>query len=271
LVTSHYHNRCDRKEAIMQNANDQTAQNIKGEAEETLTDSPTEKQTPEEVSLPEVEGEDSLSKPEAESKETHTEDIAVPKKGAQSRIKGLVSNNKQLKDENSSLAEQVAELTQSVEGVPAMPEYQPQVQPGGEISIDQYKTDVARTANSVVDLKLKQERIINKVNIEAQQAISKYSELDPNSDQYNSEISEIVTEASMAYIKSSPTGSLKQFVDKMMKPYRQAVAKEVGQATENIAKQVSQSAIRPTPAPKGEKKFEDLSITEMEEQLGTVH
>lgn len=264
-------NRCVKKGGHMAKANDQEALNPKGEADNTLTESPTEEKTPEEVLEPEAKVEES-SKADVKGEETHTEDKpVVPKKGAKRRIKQLLEEKKQLKDENLSLAEQVAELTGAVEEQPVAPVYQPQVEPGKEVSIEQYKQDVAKTANSIVDLKLKQERIINRVNTEANQAMAEYPELNPNNDRYNAELSETVTEAAMAYIKSNPTGSLKKFVDKLMKPYKKAVTKEVGQATENIAKQVSQTAIRPTPAPKGEKKFEDLSIPEMEERLGVVY
>ena len=55
-----------------------------------------------------------------------------------------------------------------------------------------------------------------------------------------------------------------------MKPYNRAVAKEVGKVTENIAKQVSETALRPTQIATSEKKFEELSIKEMEKQLGVV-
>ena len=56
----------------------------------------------------------------------------------------------------------------------------------------------------------------------------------------------------------------------MMKPYKRAVTKQVGQVTENIAKQVSETATRPTGVASSEKKFEELSLEEMEEKLGTV-
>jgi hypothetical protein len=55
-----------------------------------------------------------------------------------------------------------------------------------------------------------------------------------------------------------------------MKPYLRAVNKEVGQATENIAKQVSESALRPTSIRKEEKATADKTVEELEQELGVV-
>ena len=99
-----------------------------------------------------------------------------------------------------------------------------------------------------------------------------YPELDPESDSFDKELSESVTEATLAYVKSEPyTASPKKFVDKMMKPYRRAVTKEVGKASENIARQVSQAAQRPTSVSTGGKKSDnELSIKELEDKYGIV-
>jgi hypothetical protein len=56
-----------------------------------------------------------------------------------------------------------------------------------------------------------------------------------------------------------------------MKPYKAAITREVGQATENIAKQVSETALRPTSVRKPEKAAGDKTLAELEQELGIVN
>lgn len=207
--------------------------------------------------------------PEAPKEETET--VEVPKKGAQQRIQELVSEKKQAEEKAKGLEEKLAELTSPVGHETPQAPYTPQVTPGQELTTDQYKQDVLSTAQALVDLRVKQSEAVQRINSEASQAVRKYPQLDPESDQFNRELSDSVTEATMAYVKAEPfTASPKKFVDKMIKPYLQAVTQEVGKATENIAKQVSQAAVRPTSVQRSEKPFKDLSIKEMEKKLGVV-
>jgi len=98
-----------------------------------------------------------------------------------------------------------------------------------------------------------------------------YSQLDPDSDNFDQELSDVITEATEAYVKANPyTASVKKFVAKLMKPYKGAVEKEVGQASEQIAKQASQAALRPTSVRKPEKSAAEKSIAELEDELGLV-
>jgi len=173
-----------------------------------------------------------------------------------------------------SLAEKLGELTGSDEPQPSpygQEQYQPQVTPGAEISPDQYKQDVMRTADSIVQIRIKQQDAVNRINNEANAVVSKYPQLDPESDKFDRELSDSVTAAVEASVKADPyKASPKKLVAKMMKPYQRAVAKQVGKVTENIAKQVSETATRPTSVASSEKKFEELSLKEMEKKLGTV-
>jgi hypothetical protein len=101
--------------------------------------------------------------------------------------------------------------------------------------------------------------------------LRKYPQLDPDSDQFDPELSETVTEAVEAKVKSDPyNASVKGFVDKLMKPFQKAVTKEVGKMGETIAKQVSQSALRPTAVKSTEKQSKDMSLEELEAKLGVV-
>ena len=215
---------------------------------------------------------------EVEGRETETEES--PKKGYSQRVRELNAKAKeaearaeQAEAKAQSLVGRLAEITGSIEPRTDFNQsYRPAVEPGAEISPEQYQQDVMRTADSLVTLRINQERTLNRINSEANEALRSYSELDPESDNFNRELSDTVTEAVEAHIRANPyQASVKRFVDKLMKPYQRAVTKEVGKATENLAKQVSETAVRPTAMSKTEKPFEELSIKEMEKKLGVVH
>jgi len=238
------------------------------EAGEEASDSATpaeETKATEEVTKEEPKGEESS---ETETKVTETEESK--KKGYSARVRELDHKAKQAEAKAVSLEEKLAELTSQL-GSGAQAPYTSQVQPGAEVTPEQYEQDVTRRADSLVQLRLQQERVITNINREASEAVGEYPELNPKSDTFNRDLSDSVTEAAWAFAQANPTGSVKKFVDKLMKPYRKAVTKEVGQQSENLAKQVSEAALRPTTITKtAEKDFKDLPIEEMEKKLGTV-
>lgn len=199
-----------------------------------------------------------------------------PRKGAQSRIKELNTKVK-------SLEEKLAELTSPV-GLQT--NYQPQFNPtepivadGEEISVQELNQRIAQRdqrllqqANAHSELRMKQTEAVNRINSEAVSVIRKYPQLDPDNENFDQELSDSITEATESYVKAQPySASVSQFVDKLMKPYTRAVEKEVGKATANIAKQVTETALRPTSIQKGEKKASELSIAELEAKLGVVN
>ena len=236
-------------------------------------DSPTTDKAPEEVEESELETE-ATAEEEEEEEATETEE-KVQKKGYTQRVRELAGEKNELKEQVKSLEETIAELTGSVEPQAQMPTYNPQfpdLQPGSEISPEQYKQDLLRTADAMVSLRVKQSEAINRINNEAAEVIRVYSELDPESENFNEELSETVTEATESYIKANPyNASVKNFVARLMKPYQGAVTKEVGKATEQIAKQVSEAALKPTSIRKGEKTAADMTPKELEQKLGIVN
>lgn len=208
---------------------------------------------------------------ETETQTTEGETIDAPKKGYSARVQELANKARSAEDKVKSLEERIAELTGSVEPQTDFSQYSPQVEPGSEVSPDQYRTDVLRTAESMVTLKLKQSEAVNRINSESSESMRKYPELDPSSDSFNKELSESITDAVEAHVKVNPySASVSKFVDKLMKPYKGAVDKEVGKAAENIAKQVSAAALKPTNVSRPEKNASEKSIAELEAELGIV-
>jgi hypothetical protein len=205
-------------------------------------------------------------------KEETTETEDVQKKGYSQRVQELANKARAAEERAKSLEERIAEITGSYEPQAQMPTYTPQVQPGEEISPEQYKQDVLRSADALVTLRVKQSEAINRINTETSEAMRAYPELDPDNENFNSEISDMVTEATEAHIKANPySASVKSFVGKMMKPYKQAVTREVGKAQETVAKQVSEAALRPTSIRKTEKSASEMTLNELEQKLGVVH
>jgi hypothetical protein len=117
---------------------------------------------------------------------------------------------------------------------------------------------------------LARERNLNRINDEAHKVIQKYPQLNPDSEEFDKDLSDTVSMAAEGYLKGAPTSSVTKFVADMMKPYLRSIDNEVGKQREAITKQASQSALRPTQVPKGEKPFGELSLAEMEAYLGGV-
>ena len=224
------------------------------------------------------------SKVETESaEEVNTEVVQTEesqKKGASQRIRELANEKNEYKEKYESLAQQMEKLTSSAQPTIGQTEVadEPIIKPGEEIDgaeLDKrLRTREASTVQKAVaaaQLVSKQNEVISRINSESQEALKKYPELDPDSDKFNPDLSESVTEAVLAHAKADPyNASPKKLVEKMMRPYKQAVAKEVGQETENIAKQVSETALRPTTIRKVEKPAAEKSIRELEAELGIV-
>jgi len=262
------------------------ALNEKDEMENIPDTTPVaEEKQPEEVAEPEV---DTEPTGEVETKEEVTE--TEPRKGYSKRVRELNAKAKaeakaraEAEAKAQSLAEKVAELTSSVEPQAGyqpqpLPPEQPLVAPGEEIDaleldrrLKVREANQIRRTDALIKLRGKQQDAISRITQESNEVVRKYPELDPESDTFNKDLSETVTEAVEAYIKADPyNASVKKFVAKLMKPYKQAVTKEVGKVTEDIAKQSSQSALKPTSVRKGEKSAEDKTIEELEKELGIV-
>lgn len=185
------------------------------------------------------------------------------KRTARDRIRELASERNQYKEKYKSLQEQIAELTgQGDQGYENQEPYRPQYEPGSEITTDQYNQDVYRTADSLVQLRLAQQKHIERVNSEASETISSYEQLNPKSEKFDPELSESISNAALAHMRLNPTASVKKFVDGLMKPYMRSVTKQVEDQAEGLARQVTQSALRPGTSAKGSG---ELSPEELQE------
>ncbi len=203
----------------------------------------------------------------SEDSETTGEDS---KKGYSNRVRELNQRAKAAEEKAQSLEAKMAAMTAPQGYQPPINNFnEPIVKPGEEIDAQEFERRVLQRADAKAQLYVKQAEAINRINTEAQAVTQLYPELDPESDSFNADLSDTIAEATEAYVRNNPyTASVKQFVNKMMKPYKGAVSKEVGKATENIAKQVSQAALRPNSIKQPEKAAHEKSIAELEAELG---
>ncbi len=246
------------------------------EIEEVVTppESPTsdnDKDFYSDIPEPKTEAEDSASLDEVEAGSGEEESETASNKGAKDRIRELNSKAKAEKERAESLARQVEELTAASQ----MPQFDlganlPQSE-SGEITAEELEARILHKAAALSELRLHQQQAAQKVQQEANEVMQDFQELNPDSDEYDSELSEAITEASLAYVRANPGKSLKQYVHKLMKPYKRAIQKEVGDMADTVTRQAAEKALRPTSTPKGGKRTEDLSERELEEKLGLVY
>jgi hypothetical protein len=238
--------------------------------EEQKTITPEETTPPTEPSSANPEVEQAPSQEEPESQVESSQPEGAPVKPVEKRIHKLVDERDRERERAESLARQVEALTDQLSGQPQASMPQSTLEPGAEITPEQYRADVARQAQAITQMELQKERIINRVNKEAMESMKAHPELDPSSDSFDKELSDTVSETVKAQFLANPNASVTRLVNQMMKPYRKAVDKKVAQQTEVITKQASESAIRPSQVKVGETPFEKLSQKEMEEKLGIV-
>jgi hypothetical protein len=259
---------------------------VKDTEEVQLPEEPsTSQETTEEVEEPQG---DVATEPEVTEAETAESNKGYSQRVRELNAKAKAAEQKAVEAEQraQSLSERIAELTQPIglEGQ-SSPTYSPTVNEGDEITPEKYQGDINQAANQIVEWRLRQERAVNKIERDTNEAIRKYPELDPdNKEIFNQELSDAVTEAvekealittydrnGKAVKTVNLNANIDKFVDKLMKPYKASVAREVGQVSENIAKQVSETALRPTTVRKQEKAAQDKTLAELEAELGIVN
>lgn len=207
----------------------------------------------------------------AESEGEAIETEGETKKGAEARIRELNSRAKQAEERAQSLEQKLAEITGGIPSFdPNQGLYTPQFEPGTEIDQATLQQQMQRTALSAAQLIAANERNVARISRESQEVLKKYPQLDPDSDSFDEDLSDSITDAVKAHLKANPTGSVKNKVDQWMKPYQRSVSKQVGQERETLAKQVSEAATRPGAVVKVTKTPAEKSIKELEAELGFV-
>jgi len=217
---------------------------------------------PDEPKQPDVEVEP--VQPETTVKSTDETDTEGHKvSGAEKRIHKLVDERDEYKAKADDLSTRLAELTAGSQSQGDYPTTEPDQSGDRELTIDDLRT-IAR-------LEVEKERTVNRINSEAREAQKFYPELDRSSDTFDADVNEAVTEAVWNAIKLDPSQSVTKLTDKYMKPYLKAAERAVGQEKATLAKQASETALRPSNIKVMDKKSADKSIEELEVELEIVY
>jgi len=263
-------------------SNDKKALTEKAEEEVSLPTSPVEEpKATEEVKEPEA---PEVSEAKEEVAETEKEKT---KKGYSKRVRQLNTKAKEAEAKVQSLEEKLTELTDQARSsvqtapaidVPTQSPAEPIFKPGEEIDTVEFEKrmktrdeKILKQATAAGELRSRQSEAISRIKTESSEALRRHPELDPKSDSFNRELSDSITAGVEAMVKANPySASVNKFVDKLMKPYKGAVTKAVGKQTEELAKQASQGAIKPTSVRKVDKSAVEKTIAELEEELGII-
>lgn len=206
--------------------------------------------------------------PETSTEEEVTEGATEEsnRKTASSRIRELVAEKKEAVARAESLADQVRKFT-APQPQPYTPPVSESVDDDGQITYE----EMMRRNDALIQIRLAQQDNIHRVNNESLEVIKAHPELDPDSDSFDSDLSESISKATLAYIQGNPTAPVKEFVNSLMKPYTRAVEKRAQGQADVLTKQTSQQAMRPTQVQEQEKPFSELTIEQMESKLEKVY
>lgn len=140
-----------------------------------------------------------------------------------------------------------------------------------------YNQEVARQAEMIADLKLQQfeqkqqvKAIADNFERDVENIERKYPELNADSDSYDSALSNKIASMYEKLSAKTPDIRLKDIVDDVMEVATRKSAEASAKVSAKVAQTAAESTLKPDTSAKGNdsKDFTDLSLKEMEEQLG---
>ena len=142
-----------------------------------------------------------------------------------------------------------------------------------DISAEDYKRDVVTTADSLVRARIQQARALDAKAIEVQSDLralqATHSELDPESDNYDEELSTKLAGLFGEQLKANPNAKLSEFAGTVMSLRQGGEEKGKDAATAKLAAQKSEEALTPSTAEIEDvsKPFEEMNLQEQEKYL----
>lgn len=238
------------------------------EVEETTLTTPSQEQTEsEEVTTEESEA----ASDEVVEETTEVKSEEEPVKKRSNRLERRFAKMSQKHREQEEEIRRLSALQQpTVESSPQIPLDQ-------EITLDQYGQDVARQAKTIASAEIQQLRMEQALKERADnferdvEAIErKYDVLNEDSPNHDSVLSSKVAGMYERLSKDNPNIRLKDIVEDIMEIADRQSASSNASVSASVAQAAAETSIKPdTTANKESKKsFEELSLREMEEQLG---
>jgi len=136
------------------------------------------------------------------------------------------------------------------------------------ITMEEYQKNVLNTADIIVQARMAQFNKANEIRSDLEKVESKYEELNPESDEYNEDVSNKISSLFETQLKADQNARLSKFVDSIMSLRKKSEQKGKDSVTTKMVEQKAEEAISPheiEPAP--DKPFEKLSLDEKEKYL----
>lgn len=251
---------------------------------ESALDQEQSQETGEEEPTTEVEDSQSQSEEDAQAESEQAETLS-PR--GEKRVGKLLSKLKERTDERNGLRamlhpqQEVApqqNANQMPFGTPPweQPQYGQLPQLGDEVTPEQYQAHVAMMAGNIAKAEvnhLKSElHKADQLGRDARDVESRYSLLNPDSDEYNSKLDGVIADYYQKARAADPSLRLTKFVDDFMSSYQEGQSRGKEQEYERVSRQVAQGAVTPSGSGQqsksdGPKDFDSMSTSEKESWL----
>lgn len=237
------------------------------EVEETTLATPSQEQTESE----EVTTEESA---------TASDEVAVETEEVKSEEEPVKKRSNRLERRFAKMSQKHREQEEEIRRLSAMQQPivdTPQVPLDQEITLDQYGQDVARQAKAAASAEIQQIRYEQALKERADNferdvdyIERKYDILNEDSPNHDSKISSKVASMYEKLSKNNPDVRLKDIVEDVMDIVERQSAHSSAETSASVAKAAAETSIKPdaTSGKEPKKDFEELSLREMEEQLG---
>lgn len=236
------------------------------EVEETTSATPSQEQTESE----EVTTEESA---------TASDEVAVETEEVKSEEEPVKKRSNRLERRFAKMSQKHREQQEEIRRLSAMQPIvdTPQVPLDQEITIDQYGQDVARQAKAAASAEIQQLRMEQALKERADNfdrdldyIERKYDVLNEDSPNHDSRISSKVASMYEKLSERNPDIRLKDIVEDVMDIVERQSAHSSAETSASVAKAAAETSIKPdaTSGKEPKKDFEELSLREMEEQLG---
>ena len=177
----------------------------------------------------------------------------------------------------SNKIRELSEQVQQPQNFYNQPQQQPQVPYDTELTVEQYQQQLAQQAEMIADIKLQQfeqkqaakERADN-FERDVENIERKYPELNAEGDNYDPALSNKIASMYEKFSAKNPDIRLKDIVDDVMDVAKRQSARSDAGVKASVAKAAAETTLKPDTTSKdsGKKDFTEMSLDEMEQQLG---
>lgn len=213
------------------------------ESETTADESPSSEQEPTSTGSDENE---ELASSEEDSEESGDELSSLSPKG-QNRFQRLANENRRLRERLGEGMYAAATTEGQKPGAieSSLPWANQSVSEPREITEEQYKQDIAAEADKVVQERIAQYERQQRLKDDVRTLESTYDELNPDSEAYNKDLSDLLAKQFLDVRKGNPDASLSEYVENIMSLRERGREEGKSEVSGKILKQAAQQAVAP--------------------------